>query len=335
MKSREIRLVDFPEGKPTLNNFELVETDVREPGKGGVLVRNIWMSVDPYMRGRMRVGSSHMQGFTLGEVMDGAAIGRVEVSNHEGFSPGDYVLSMKGWRECFVSNGECIHHADAALLPLQSLLGTLGMPGLTAYCGLLRIGKLQEGERVFVSAASGAVGAVACQIAKAKGCYVVGSAGSPDKCSWLMEEVKVDRSINYKECDDLAATVADAFPEGIDLYFDNVGGAHLESALESMRTFGRLVLCGMISQYNAVTPAPGPRNLMLAVRKRLRLEGFIVRDHEDMSAAFREDMSRWFGEGRMIWRETVREGIENSPQAFIDLFTGGNFGKMLVKLSEG
>ena len=219
-------------------------------------------------------------------------------------------------------------------MPIQAYLGALGMPGLTAYVGLKRIGELKDDDRVFVSAASGAVGAIACQIARNKGCRVVGSAGSDEKCAYLTDELHIDGAINYRKHADLSAALAEAMPEGIDLYFDNVGGAHLTAALDNMRQFGRLVACGMIEQYNATEPPRGPHNLVNIVGLSLTMRGFIVSNHFDLMADFQRDMSGWIAEGKMTWRETVMDGIEKAPDAFIALFKGENFGKMLVKLGD-
>jgi NADPH-dependent curcumin reductase CurA len=332
-KNRDIRLKRRPSGLPTLADFELVESDIPTPGPGQVLVRNLFMSVDPYMRGRMIDRKSYVPPFQIGEVLQGGAVGKVAASNaNSQFHIGDYVLSMNGWREWYVSDGAGLQKIDARP-DVQAYLGVLGMPGLTAYVGLLHIGGLKEDDRVFVSAASGAVGAVACQIAKNKGCRVVGSAGSPEKCAYLLDELKLDGAVNYRECGDLSAALTDAMP-GIDLYFDNVGGTHLAAALDNMRPFGRIVACGMIEQYNATEPPQGPRNLMNIVGQRLTMRGFIVSDHFDMTESFKRDMSGWIADGKMIWRETVYDGIEHAPDALIALFHGMNFGKMLVKLGE-
>jgi NADPH-dependent curcumin reductase CurA len=332
-KNREIRLKKRPEGMPQPGDFELAETEIPSPGPGQVLVRNIYMSVDPYMRGRMMDRKSYVPPFQIGETLSGGAVGQVVESNgNDKFAKGDYVSNFNGWREWFVSGSEGLDKIDPNLAPLQAYLGTFGMPGLTAYVGLLRIGELKDGERVFVSAASGAVGSIVCQIAKNKGCYVVGSAGSDEKCAWLKKEARVDETINYKSCGDLTAAVAKAFPEGIDVYFENVGGAHLEAALANMRPFGRIALCGMIGQYNATEAPPGPRNIIMAVGLSLKLQGFIVSNHADMLPDFLRDMSGWAKEGKLKWHETIVEGIEKAPEAFIGLFKGANFGKMLVKL---
>ena len=331
-KSREIRLKKRPEGMPQPGDFELAETAVAAPKAGEILVRNIYMSVDPYMRGRMVDRKSYVPPFQIGETLAGGAVGQVVESQNPKFQPGDYVSNFNGWREWFASDGAGMEKIDPNLAPLSSYLGTFGMPGLTAYAGLLRVGALKEGERVFVSAASGAVGSIVCQIAKNKGCYVVGSAGSDDKCDWLKKEARVDAAINYKTCGDLTEAVAKAMPEGIDVYFENVGGAHLEAALANMRNFGRIPVCGMIGEYNAEAAEPGPNNLINIVLKSLTLKGFIVSQHTDMMGAFISDMSGWAREGKLKWHETVVEGIEKAPEAFIGLFKGANFGKMLVRL---
>ncbi|MGA7674108.1 MAG: NADP-dependent oxidoreductase [Rhizomicrobium sp.] len=334
-KNRDIRLKRRPSGLPTPADFELVESEIPIPGRGQVLVRNLFMSVDPYMRGRMTDRKSYVPPFQVGEVLQGGAVGKVAASNNNSrFQAGDYVLSMNGWREWYLSDGEGLTKVDPALVPIQAFLGVLGMPGLTAYAGLLRIGELKDDDRVFVSAASGAVGAVACQIAKNKGCRVVGSAGSAEKCAYLLDELKLDGAINYRQCGDLSAALADAMPAGIDVYFDNVGGSHLTAALANMRSFGRIVACGMIEQYNATEAPKGPPNLMNIVGRRLTMRGFIVSDHLDMMDDFRRDMGAWIADGKMIRRETVYDGIEHAPDALIALFEGLNFGKMLVKLGE-
>lgn len=330
--SREIHLKSRPIGLPSEDNFELVSVFIPELVAGEVLVRNIYMSVDPYMRGRMRDRKSYAPSFQIGEPLTGGCVGQVIQSKEGKFQVGDYVSSMLGWREYYVSDGQGLTKIDPGIAPIQTYLGTVGMPGRTAYVGLLDIGQPQEGETVFVSAAAGAVGSVACQIAKLKGCRVVGSAGSPEKVAWLMDKARIDAAFNYKEVDDLTTKVGKHCPNGIDIYFENVGGEHLEAALTHMNTFGRIVLCGMISRYNDTEPVPGPRNLNLAVGKRLLLKGFIISDHFDRFPQFYADMETWIAQGKIKWRETIVEGIENAPRAFIDLFKGQNIGKMLVKI---
>lgn len=332
--SREIRLASRPTGEPTAENFALaiVELDSTPPADH-LLVRNLYMSVDPYMRGRMREGRSYTPPFALNEAMTGGAVGEVVASSHPDFAPGDTVLHSYGWREYASVHGKGATKIDPSLGPVQSFLGVLGMPGRTAYVGLLDIGQPKAGETVFVSGAAGAVGSLVCQIAKLKGCRVVGSAGSPAKIAWLKEKAGVDGAVNYREVKNLRRAIAAECPDGVDVYFENVGGEHLEATLSLMNDFGRIAACGMISQYNASQPTPGPRNLGLIVGRRLRIQGFIVSDHTDRNADFYQDMAAWMSEGKIHWEETVVEGIENAPDAFLGLFSGENLGKMLVKLA--
>ena len=333
MQSREIRLTSRPDGMPTAANFELATVEVPEPGAGEVQVKNLFMSVDPYMRGRMTDRASYVPPFELGKALQGGAVGEVIASNDPNFQPGDLVNSMFGWREAFTAApaSAMMQKIETHGLPPQAFLGVAGMPGLTAYVGLLKIALMKEGETVFVSAAAGAVGQIVCQIAKIKGGTVIGSAGGPEKCAYL-KDIGVDHVIDYKATKDLTAALAEAAPKGIDVYFDNVGGDHLEAALNAARPFARFALCGAISMYNDTAPTPGPSNLMMAVGKNLRLEGFIVSFHFDMMPAFVKDAAEWIQAGKLTWRETIDEGIENAPGAFIKLFTGENTGKMLVKL---
>ena len=332
--SKEIHLKNRPEGLPAASDFELAEVTVPAINDGEVLVQNLYMSVDPYMRGRMYDRKSYVPPFQIGQPLEGGSVGRVVASKNEGFKEGDYVSSMLGWREYFVSGGAGLTKIDAELLPIQAYLGVAGMPGMTAYVGLLHIGELKEGDTVFVSAAAGAVGSVVCQIAKLKGCYVVGSAGSDEKAAWLVEEAGIDAAFNYRTSDDVIAEVGRHFPDGIDVYYENVGGVHLEAALEHMRPNGRIVMCGMISMYNAVKPVPGPTRLPYVISKKLTMRGFIVSDHFDKLGAFIADMGKWMAEGKIKWKETIVDGIENAPEAFIGLFKGENFGKMIVKLVD-
>ncbi len=332
--NREIHLKSRPTGAPTRDNFELVETPIPTPGTGQFLVRNVWMSVDPYMRGRMMDRKSYVPPFAVGQTLDGGSVGEVVESKHDGFERGDYVCGFAsgGWREYWVSDGTMMQKVDPSLAPLEAYLGVMGMPGMTAYTSFLRIGEPKPGETVFVSAAAGAVGSVVCQIAKIKGCRVVGSAGSDEKIRWLKSEAGVDAAVNYRTAGDLLGAVQCACPNGIDIYYENVGGAHLEVALELMNSKGRLVMCGMISQYNAVDAPPGPRNLINVIGRSLKMQGFIVTDFLDMVPSFFADMGTWLREGKIKWQETVVEGIEKAPEAFLGLFTGENLGKMLVRL---
>jgi NADPH-dependent curcumin reductase CurA len=329
---REIRLKSRPSGLPTADNFELATVDLPAPGDGEVQVKNLWMTVDPYMRGRMNDAKSYVPPFQLGKALDGGAVGEVTASGDPGFKPGDLVQSGFGWREGFNAPATHVQKLDTKGLPPQAFLGAAGMPGLTAYVGLLRVAALKDGDVVFVSGAAGAVGSMVVQIAKAKGHTVIGSAGGADKVAFL-EEIGVDHVIDYKAEKDLTAALARAAPDGIDVYFDNVGGEHLEAALAAARPFGRFAMCGAISMYNATEPPPGPRNLFFVVGKQLRLEGFIVSTHSDMLADFHRDLAQWLKGGKVKWKETVFEGIDKAPDAFVGLFKGENLGKMLVKLS--
>ncbi|HLZ83362.1 MAG TPA: NADP-dependent oxidoreductase [Caulobacteraceae bacterium] len=330
--SREIRLKSRPVGTPTADNFELATVNLPDPAPGEVQVRNSWMTVDPYMRGRMNDVQSYVPAFQIGEPLQGGAVGEVVASNDPAFKPGETVQSFFGWREAFNAPAAAVQKLDTHGLPPQAFLGATGMPGLTAYAGLLKIAALKPGDVVFVSGAAGAVGQIVCQIAKIKGHTVIASAGGADKIAYL-KEIGVDHAIDYKAERDLTGALMKAAPDGIDVYFDNVGGAHLEAALMAARPFGRFALCGMISQYNATDLGPGVRGLIMAVGKQLRLEGFIVSSHGDMQPAFVTDMASWIAQGKMKWRETVEEGVENAPAAFLKLFKGENLGKMLVRLS--
>ena len=330
--SREIRFASRPEGAPSLATFALAVTEVPPPPAGQVQVRNIWMSVDPYMRGRMMTRESYVPPFRLDEPLEGGAVGRVAASSCEGFAPGDLVRSMLGWREVFNAPPSALTKVMPTTLPPEALLGVAGLPGLTAFVGVDTVAKLRAGEVIFVSAASGAVGSVACQIAKLAGATVIGSAGGAEKCAFL-REIGVDRVIDYKAAGDLTAALHEAAPDGVDAYFDNVGGGHLDAAFLAAKPFARFALCGMISQYNQME-GTGFRHIRLAVTKRLRLEGFIVSDHFDMMPQFAEQMAGWVADGAVKIHQTVEQGIENAPTAFLRLFSGGNFGEMLVRLSD-
>jgi NADPH-dependent curcumin reductase CurA len=335
--SREIRLKRYPTGTPTEADFELAAVDVPAPGDGEVLVRNLWMSVDPYMRGRMTGQNTYVQGFAIGRPLEGGAVGRIVASRHPELREGDVVVNPLGWREAFVSDGRGLQVVDATVARVQAYLGVLGMPGMSAWVGLLRCGEPKAGDTVFVSGAAGAVGSAACQIAKIKGCRVIASAGGSDKVAWLRDAARVDAAFDYKEAKNVAGLVerlGQRAPDGLDVYFDNVGGDHLEAALQCMRDFGRIVLCGSISRYNEATPPPGPPSLFMATRKRLTLRGFIVSDHRDLQAEFLRDMTAWVKDGKVVWQETVVDGLEHAPRAFAGLFSGANTGKMLVRLAD-
>jgi len=282
----------------------------------------------------MKKGDSYVPAFEIGEPLEGGCIGEVIESKNERIEVGDKVLGNFGWREYWKSNGKEVQKLDPELAPIQSYLGVLGMTGMTAWVGLRRMAGLRPGSTVFVSAASGAVGSMVCQIAKADGCRVIGSAGKDEKIQWLKEKAHVDAVINYKTTDDLTNELGKLAPDGIDVYFDNVGGDHLEAAINHMNDFGRIVCCGMISTYNATQPTSAPRNLFKVIGKRLRLQGFIVRDHMADRDEFVRDMSTLIRDGKIVWEDTITEGLENAPDAFIGLFNGDNLGKSLVKLMK-
>jgi NADPH-dependent curcumin reductase CurA len=331
-KSREWHLVARPQGWPKPEDFALREVEVGEPGPGQILVRNLYVSVDPYMRARMSTAKSYMPPFELDTPMEGGAVGEVVASNAEGFAPGDHVLHFLGWREYALVDAAQAVKVDPEVAPLSTYLGVLGMTGLTAYAGLLRVAGLKEGDAVFVSGAAGAVGSEVGQIARLKGASrVIGSAGSDEKVKLLVEEYGFDAAFNYKN-GPVAEQLAQAAPDGIDVYFDNVGGEHLEAAIGALNVHGRIAVCGMISQYNAPEPPPGPRNLARLIGWRIRMEGFLVRDHYDLQPQFVQEVGTWVREGKLRYRETVVEGIENNLEAFLGVLRGENIGKMIVKL---
>ena len=331
--STEIRLASRPQGRPTPENFELAEVTVPEPGEGEALVRNVYLSVDPYMRGRMRDVKSYVPPVQVGEVMDGGAIGQVVASRNAELAEGDWVQSMNGWREHFVTDGQgLLPVPDPAVAPPSAALGVLGMPGFTAWVGLNQFGRPQEGETVFVSAAAGAVGSVVGQLARLAGARAVGSAGSAEKVAYLTDELGYDAAFDYKT-EDLYAALREHCPKGIDVYFDNVGGDHLEAALGRMNVFGRIPLCGAVSGYNEEQP-PGPANFLSVLPNRLTIRGLIVTDHYDLYPDFLAEVGPKVAAGEITHRETVVEGIENMPEAFIGLLEGQNVGKMLVRVGS-
>jgi NADPH-dependent curcumin reductase CurA len=290
------------------------------------------MSVDPYMRGRMNDAKSYIPPFALGEVLQGGAVGDVVASNDPAFAVGDVVESFFGWREVFNAPGKALRRLALRGLPPQAFLGAAGMPGLTAWAGLTRIAAMKAGDVVFVSGAAGAVGSMVCQIAKLKGNSVIASAGGVEKAAFLRDELRVDAVIDYKAEPNLTAALKRAAPQGIDVYFDNVGGSHLEAALSCANPFARFALCGMIGNYNATAPVPGPANLALIVGKSLRLEGFIVGNHNDLRGEFEAALAAWHTEGTLVVKDTIVDGIDNAARAFLGLFSGDNTGKMLVRL---
>lgn len=336
--SNDWTLAKRPVGEPKADDFAMISSEAAAPGDGEIQVRNSWMSVDPYMRGRMYDRESYVPPFQIGEVLQGGAVGRVTASNHPDYAEGDLVQSMAGWREAWTAKPELVMAqklpGDTGL-PDSAFLGIVGMPGLTAYAGILRVAELKEGDVVFVSGAAGAVGSAVVQIAKIKGCTVIGSAGGAEKCA-LVKSLGADECVDYRQAGDydgLLAALRSAAPKGIDVYFDNVGGDHLEVAIECARPMARMAICGMISQYNDTEPRPGPKNMIQIVGKQLQIRGFIVSTHADMLPDFQKDMVTWITGGQMKFEETVMEGIGNAPNAFMGLFSGQNKGKMLVELS--
>ncbi|MFC0030426.1 NADP-dependent oxidoreductase [Micromonospora chaiyaphumensis] len=329
--NREIHLASRPQGWPTTDNFRLVTTEVPTPGPGQLVVRNRYLSVDPYMRGRMNDVKSYVPPFALDAPLDGGAVGEVVASEAEGFAPGDVVLHGLGWREYALVDAKGARKVDPDLAPVTAYLGVLGMTGLTAYAGLLDVAAMKPGETVFVSGAAGAVGSMVGQIAKLRGAgRVIGSAGSAAKVERL-RALGFDAAFDYHDGpvrDQLRA----AAPDGVDVYFDNVGGEHLEAAIGAMNLHGRAAICGMIAQYNATEPPAAPRNLALLIGKRLTLRGFLVGDHGHLREQFVQEMAGWLRDGRISYDETVVDGIENAPEAFLGLLRGENLGKMLVRV---
>jgi hypothetical protein len=330
--NQQILLKSRPVGEPKESDFALVETPIPEPEEGEVLNRTIYLSLDPYMRGRMSDRESYAAPVELGSVMVGGAVSQVVKSNHPQFSAGDFVLSYDGWQAYGVSKGETLRKLDPNQAPISYGLGITGMPGMTAYFALLDIGQPQAGETVVVSAASGAVGSVAGQIAKLKGCRAVGVAGSEAKCDYVVKELGFDACINRKT-QDLSSALKAACPNGIDVYFDNTAGPILEAVLQQINLGARIPLVGLISQYNAENSPAGP-NLMPLLVKRALIKGFLVSDYQQRQAEFVNDVSQWLQEGKLKYKEDVVEGLKNAPHAFIGLLQGKNFGKLIVKVSD-
>jgi NADPH-dependent curcumin reductase CurA len=330
--TREIRLASRPAGRPVPENFRLAESPLPELQDGQILVRNLYISVDPYMRGRMNDAKSYSAPFALDAALDGGAVGEVIASRAEGRKVSDAVVHQLGWREYAVVDADGTSVARTDLAPASAFLGALGMTGLTAYAGLLKVAEFKAGDAVFVSGAAGAVGSLVGQIAKAMGASrVIGSAGTPEKVARLLE-LGFDAAFNYHDGPVREQLEKAAGPAGIDVYFDNVGGEHLEAALAVLNVGGRVAMCGAIAQYNSTEPTPAPRNLMLAIGKQLTLRGFLVGGQRQHSAEFFEKMSAWLADGSVRYDETVVDGLENAPQAFMDLLDGANTGKMLVRL---
>jgi NADPH-dependent curcumin reductase CurA len=330
--SREIRLASRPKGRPSAANFTMAHTEVEPPEEGEVLVRNLFMSVDPYMRGRMNDRKSYVPPFEIGKPLEGGALGEVIESRASNFKAGDMVVSGLGWREYFKVPAKALRAVNPEAQPLSVYLGILGTTGLTAWAGL-QMAELKPGETLFISGAAGAVGSVAGQLAKLRGCRVIGSAGSDRKVRLLLDEFGFDSAFNYKT-QPASDSLKKSAPEGLDVYFDNVGGETLQAALSAMKVHGRIIACGSISGYNDEEPTPGPSNLFNVVIKRLTIRGLLVLDWLNRWNDFEKEVAQHYQAGRLKNRETVVEGLDRAVDAFIGLFDGLNVGKMLVKLSS-
>ena len=325
-----VLLKSRPTGMPRVSDFEIVQSPLAAPGPGEVLARTIYLSLDPYMRGRMNEGRSYAKPADLGQVMVGGTVSEIVESNHPGFARGDFVVGYDGWQSSAVSTGAGMRKLDPRQAPISTALGVLGMPGMTAYVGLLDIGQPRAGETVVVSAAAGAVGSAVGQIAKIKGCRVVGVAGGQAKCDHVVRDLGFDAGVSYRT-DDLFGALRAACPQGIDVYFENVGGVVLDAVLRLINQGARIPLCGLISQYNATETTPGP-NIRPLLFNRAFIKGFIVSDHMDRAADFLRDCSQWVRDGRLKYREDIVNGLEHGPAAFIGLFDGRNLGKLLVQV---
>jgi NADPH-dependent curcumin reductase CurA len=329
--NRQILLKSRPEGAPGLDNFELTEQPIPEPGEGEVLMRNSYLSLDPYMRGRMSAAKSYAKPAAVGQPMVGGTVGEIVKSRNPQYPVGDIVLGYGGWQDYALSNGAGLRKLDPAAAPVSTALGVLGMPGMTAYVGLTEICQPKPGETVVVAAASGAVGSVVGQIAKIKGCRAVGIAGGAEKCRFVVDALGFDACVDHR-APDLAKQLEAACPKGIDVYFENVGGAVQQAVWPLLNDFARIPVCGLIAQYNLTAPMPGP-DMFSVLRKRLLLRGFIVWDFAGKLGDFLRDAGEWVRTGRLKYREDIVEGLENAPAAFLGLLQGKNFGKMLVKIA--
>jgi hypothetical protein len=335
-KNHQILLARRPDGEPSEADFTFSESRLEDPHPGQMLLRTLWLSLDPYMRGRMSDRKSYAAPVGVGDVMVGGTVSEVVASKLEGFTPGDIVEGRTGWQEYALSDGIGMRKVDPALGPISTALGVLGMPGMTAYFGLFNIGQPKPGETVVVSAAAGAVGAIVGQLSKIKGCRVIGIAGAPEKCAYVVDELGFDQCVSHRE-PDLAQRLEKACPKGIDVYFENVGGKVFEAVLPLLNDFARIPVCGLIAHYNDTELPAGPNQVPLLMRAilthRLTFRGFIRGDFLDQEASFFEDVSRWIKEKRIKYREDIVEGLENAPAAFLKLFRGENFGKLLVKVA--
>jgi NADPH-dependent curcumin reductase CurA len=335
-RNRRIVLAARPQGEPKDSDFRLEEVEVPKPGPGQTLLRTVWLSLDPYLRGLMNADKSYATPLEIGEVMEGGTVSRVEQSDLPDFAPGDYVVGYSGWQDYALSDGSELRKVDPGLAPVSTALGVLGMPGRTAYTGLLTLGKPKPGETVVVAAASGAVGSVVGQIARIIGSRVIGIAGGEAKCRYVVEELGFTGCVDHHR-PDLSEALAAACPEGIDVYFENVGGAVFEAVLPLLNHFARVPVCGLIAHYNDTELPLGPNKVPLLMRmvleNRLTLRGFIVSDFADQTANFYREVGQWVREGRIKYREDVVEGLENAPAALCGLLKGANFGKRLVRVT--
>jgi NADPH-dependent curcumin reductase CurA len=336
-RHRRITLAARPEGAPKDSDFALVEDALPVPGSGELLLRTVYLSLDPYMRGRMNAVKSYVPCVEIGETMAGGAVSEVVSSDVEGFAAGDLVFGYTGWQTHALSDGQGLRTLDSAAAPVSTALGVLGMPGHTAYVGLLDIGRPRPGDTVLVSAASGAVGSAVGQIARIQKCRVVGVAGAPEKCRYVVDELGFDACVSHYD-EDLPEQLAEACPDGVDVYYDNVGGKVFAAAFERLNVCARVPICGMISHYNDTAPPPGPDSLPRIMRailtKRLTIQGFIIFDHQHRWKDFHKDMCAWIGDGRVKYREDFVDGPENAPAAFQGLLQGRNFGKLIVRVGD-
>lgn len=334
MRNRKILLAKRPVGMPDVSHFETIETEVPEIKDGEMIVQTLYLSVDPYMRGRMSDEKSYAPPYPVGEPFVGGVVGKVIRSHHPDFAVGSYVQGRMEFAEYNVSDGNQLRKLDPAEAPVSTALHVLGMPGFTAYIGLLDIGQPKEGETVVVSGAAGAVGTIVGQIAKLKGCRVVGIAGSDDKCAFLTNELGFDAAINYKTVPDLSEALASACPDGVDVYFDNVGGTISDHVMSHINAFARIVICGQIALYNLKEQELGPRMGMKLLRTRSMVRGFIVSDHAHRYDEAQAQLTAWFQEGILKHKEHIVEGFDNTIEAFLGLFRGDNLGKQLIRVSE-
>jgi NADPH-dependent curcumin reductase CurA len=330
MNNTRVLLASRPIGLPNRDNWTIETVDAGSPGEGEFLAEVLYISLDPAMRGWINEGKSYIEPVGIGDVMRAGGVARVVESRHPDFAVGDHVQGMTGVQKYWVSGGQGVRKVDPGAAPLPKYLGVLGMPGMTAYFGILDVGAIQEGEAVLVSGAAGAVGSLVGQIAKIKGCRVVGIAGGPEKCAYLTDEIGFDAAIDYKS-ESLYPAIKNTCPKGIDVYFDNVGGETLDAALAFLRFRGRIALCGAISQYNRTEEMQGPKNYLSLLINRGRMQGFIVFDFEKEYARGMRDMSRWLAEGRLKSREHIVEGIETFPETLLMLFDGRNQGKLVIE----